>query len=156
MRHGSNLSKAQDPEEGLSPHGEAQTCIAGRALAAMSMEVDRVVASPKKRSQQTAALVGTAVGYDHKAIIVSEAVKPLADPQTTLDLIIAQRTPKVLVVGHLPSLGRLASLLLGASGELDFDFQPTSCCLIEVINPARPRGTMRWFLGPAEFAAISP
>jgi phosphohistidine phosphatase len=62
MQHGPNLSKDEDPEEPLSPDGKKQILKAAKAIKKMGLQFDVVIASPKKRSQQTAEIVAEAVG----------------------------------------------------------------------------------------------
>lgn len=156
MRHGSNHPKSQDPEEGLTQAGREQARRAGRALAALGVGVDRVIASPKTRARQTAALAAEALGYDVATIAQSPALKPMAEPQDTLEAVLELKAPRVLVVGHLPSLGRVASVLMGGPQDMSWGFEPTTCCFIEAVTPGVSPGTLRWFLDPEALAAISP
>ena len=85
MQHGPNLSKDEDPEESLSQEGEAQVSRAAQAVKKMGLKFDAVIASPKKRSQQTAAIVAEAVGFPVEGIVETERVKAMTPAQETID-----------------------------------------------------------------------
>ncbi|MGD9339110.1 MAG: histidine phosphatase family protein [Syntrophobacterales bacterium] len=74
MQHGPNLSKDEDPEESLSPEGEAQVSKAAQAIKRMGLGFEVIIASPKKRSKQTAAIVAEAVGFPVEDILETEKV----------------------------------------------------------------------------------
>ena len=84
MQHGPNLSKDEDLEESLSPEGEAQVSKAAQAIKKMDLTFDVIIASPKKRSQQTAALVAKAVGFPVDSIVETEKVKAMTPAEETI------------------------------------------------------------------------
>lgn len=115
MQHGLSLSEAEDPERPLSPAGVVQVKASAQGLKALSLSFDLVAASPKRRAQQTAALVAEALRYPYSDILTSESLLPNADPSAVLALL--EREPddsRVLLIGHLPHLPNLAALLCGA------------------------------------------
>ena len=83
MQHGPNLSKNEDPEESLSPEGEAMVSKAAQAIKRMGLAFDAIIASPKMRSKQTAAFVAEAAGYPLENIIETEKVKAMTPAEDT-------------------------------------------------------------------------
>jgi phosphohistidine phosphatase len=79
LRHasaGQQLSTAKkDEKRGLDKDGIEQCGYIGRALAALGVQVEIIVASPLKRSTQTAALVGNEMGHEGK-LVVENALRP--------------------------------------------------------------------------------
>lgn len=155
MQHGPNLSKDKDPEEGLSREGSRLVQAVATAMAGMGLGFARVVTSPKKRARQTAVLVARACGHDEAAIHPSPAAKAMADPNDTLSLIPELPADGAcLLVGHLPNLARLASLLL--CGDVDgvkLAFHRGGLCRIDAQAPQPGAGELVWQIPPETLAA---
>lgn len=120
MQHGRAYSEAEDPQRGLNPEGVGQVKAAGRAMRLLGLNFDLIAASPKRRAQQTAALVAEAVRYPYSDILTSEALLPKADPAALREILESETdAARVLVVGHLPHLASVARDL--AKSELAFE-----------------------------------
>ena len=91
MQHGPYLPKEQDPDEGLSPEGQARIHASGKALRRMGITFDAIFSSPKKRSAQTAAIVAGEVGFSPDKITETDKVKAMAPPEETLDMLCGLR-----------------------------------------------------------------
>ena len=148
MQHGPNLAKDQDPEEGLSPEGIEVVQAAAQALAKLGLTLDALVASPKKRAQETAALVAKAIGYGGE-VITTKKVKAMAPTGDTLAFLAGLEGKKrVLIAGHLPSLALLASQILSAGQGGEVAFERGGVCRIDVEDVAQARGKLIWYLPP--------
>ena len=117
IQHGEAKRKEEDPARPLTENGKAEVERVGRFLAKIGVKVDQILHSGKLRAAQTAELIAKYV----KPMKKVEAVKdldPLADPR-----IWAERLNKgendLILVGHLPHLKRLASLLLTGREDLE-------------------------------------
>ncbi|MGD8563991.1 MAG: phosphohistidine phosphatase SixA [Desulfarculaceae bacterium] len=156
MQHGPQLPSDQDPEEGLSPQGEAIVKDSAAALAKMGIAFDAVITSPKKRAQQTAELVCAATGFTLEQIVISEKAKAMASPDETLEMLGAyQDRNRVLLAGHLPNLALVASgLLIGGPGA-ELLFERGCICCIEVQDFQAGPGRLRWFLLPGHLKKIA-
>jgi len=106
-------AEAEEPKPGLSdlkrrltPRGEKQAQLVGRWLRQRLPKKTRILVSPAMRTQQT--VLPLELPYD-----TVEAVGPSASPT---GLLAAAGWPNlsdaVLIVGHQPTLGQLASLLI--------------------------------------------
>lgn len=106
-------AEAEEPKPGISdmkrrltPRGEKQARLVGRWLRQRLPKGTRILVSPAMRTQQT--VLPLELPYD-----TEERIGPQAGPS---DLIQAAGWPNlpdaVLIVGHQPALGELASLLV--------------------------------------------
>ncbi len=156
MQHGPALPKEQDPEEGLSPEGEARIRASGQALKKMGVSFDVIVSSPKKRSRQTAAIVAEAVGFKQEKIIETEKVKAMTPPEDTVEVLAGlSGAERVLIAGHLPSVAELASFLLTEGSKAAVQFEMGGCCRIDVEKLPTHSGRLRWYLLPAQLQLIA-
>ncbi len=146
MQHGLCLSEAEDPRKPLSPEGRKGIETSARALAKMGLSFDLILTSDKLRAKETAEIIAKGVGYQGK-IQEHQALKPLAPPEEALGVLKDYQAEKVLIVGHLPSLARIASYLLGGEKgvrirfkngglvALETDLSPGEAELICVLTP---------------------
>ena len=156
MQHGPNLQKDVDPEEVLTPEGETQIGTAGRAMRRMGLHVDVIIASTKKRSWQTAAIVAEKLGFPPEKIVRTDLAKPLAAPEETVRFLKQYAEGKaVLVVGHLPSLAEVASTLLTAGSKASIQFERGGVGRIDVDSLPTHEGRLRWYLTPQHLALIA-
>jgi phosphohistidine phosphatase len=156
MQHGPNLSKDEDPEESLSPEGEAQVSMAAQAVKKMDLKFDVVIASPKKRSQQTAAIVAEAIGFPVEGIVETARVKAMTPAQETINYLKQFQDKKaVLIAGHLPSLAGVASSLLTAGSKVTVQFERGGIGRIDVDALPTNEGRLRWYLTPDQLELMA-
>jgi phosphohistidine phosphatase len=159
MQHGPYLPKEQDPDEGLSPDGDARVHASGKALRRMGITFDAIFSSPKKRSGQTAAIVAGEVGFPPDKITETGKVKAMTPPEETVEMLCGLRGYKrVLIAGHLPSVGEVASSLLTKGSKANIAFEMGGCCRIDVEELPTHAGQLKWYLTPdqLELVASSP
>jgi phosphohistidine phosphatase len=156
MQHGEAYSEDQDPERSLTPNGEEQIHSTGKALKKLGVDVDLMVSSPKKRARQTAEIVAGELGYSKEGIEITETLEPLAPSE---DLIANLRRfgdrGKVLLAGHLPSLGKIASGLVSEGGDVSVYFEMGGLCRIDVEALPTQKGDLRWILSPAHLRLLA-
>jgi len=156
MQHGSYLAKEQDPDEGLSPEGDARIHASGKALKKMGISFDVILASPKKRSAQTAAIVAEEVGFPPEKIMESEKVKAMTPPEETVTVLREYgANKKVLIAGHLPSLAEVTSSLLTEGSHATIAFARGGCCRIDVQDLPTHSGHLKWYLTPEQLNLIA-
>ncbi len=114
VQHAEAKSKEEDPERPLTTKGKAQ---AGDVAAhtAKLLKVHTVKHSPKLRAKQTADIFA---GHVRASSVEEEGLKPLDDPEIARKMIESQKE-NLMIVGHLPHLNKLASLLLAGDAEAD-------------------------------------
>jgi phosphohistidine phosphatase len=156
MQHGPAMPKEQDPEEGLSPEGEARIHASGEALKKMGVAFDAILSSPKKRSKQTAAIVAEKVGYPLEKIIETKKVKAMTPAEETVQALSeVSGAERVLIAGHLPSVAEVASFLLTEGSKAAVQFEMGGCCRIDVDGLPTHSGRLRWYLTPAQLQLIA-
>lgn len=115
VQHGLSLPKEDDPERGLSPTGITRVRLIADVAAHYGVRVEGIVHSGKKRAAQTAELFATAL-EPVDGVTVRNGLAPLDDVTPWAN----QLDPgsNLMLVGHLPFMERLVSLL--TTGSLDF------------------------------------
>ena len=156
MKHGPALPKEQDPDEGLSPAGEARIHASGKALKKMGVTFDVILSSPKKRSRQTAAIVAEEVGFPPEKIMDTEKAKAMTPPEETVKALTEHAGDKrILIAGHLPSVAEVASFLLTEGSKALVEFEMGGCCRIDVEDLPTHSGHLRWYITPEQLKLIA-
>jgi len=129
VQHGDAIAKNVNPDRPLSEKGRSDIERLASYLADCGVHVERVVHSGKTRAQQTANILAAALQARERV----EAVKNLnpMDPPDTFAAECAGAAGDFLVAGHMPFVGKLASLLTAACEEATLlGFVPgTAACL---------------------------
>lgn len=148
MQHGSCLSKEIHPEQPLSPVGRGQVERSARAARLLGLWFEVIVCSDKLRAVQTAETVAQALGYNPKYLGQSESLRPLSEPENSLDFLRRfEKEASLLVVGHLPNLNLLASHLLTPYPEpLTLGIENAGLACIETAHLAARNGSLLWLL----------
>ena len=110
--------KIRDRDRPLSSRGQKDAPKIGAYMARHQLRPERALVSPSRRTRQTWELLGSALGKQTRAAYEERLFD--ASPQAIIDVI--QETgaacPTLLVIGHNPSLHRVATGLIG-TGDLD-------------------------------------
>ena len=110
VQHGESKSEAEDPTRPLTDRGREEVDAVARYVATLGIAVAQVFHSGKLRAKQTAELFAQHLAVP-KGIAEREGLGPLDDPVKGEHLV-AQAKGSLMIVGHLPHLSRLASLLI--------------------------------------------
>ena len=108
VRHGEAMREGEDAARPLNARGREEVRRLATHLARLGVRVGEIRHSPKARAAQTAEIIAGALGARAR---VSEGLLPEDDP-TPIAATASLATDDVMLVGHLPHLGRLASLLV--------------------------------------------
>jgi phosphohistidine phosphatase len=113
VQHGKSLSSETDPGQGLSEEGSAQTERMARIALDLGLLVGGILHSGKTRARQTAEILAAALN-PAEGIKEAPGLNPLDDvvPWGSLD-----PDARLMLVGHLPFMERLAALLVTGSQE---------------------------------------
>src|SRR5919106_4057567 len=129
VQHGDAVPEQVDPERPLSAAGRRDVEAVARLLASNGIRAERVAHSGKLRARQTAELLAAALAPG----MVPEIMTGLNpnDPVEPVARRIADWTSDVMLVGHLPFMGKLvACLVAGDEGKPVAAFVPgTVVCL---------------------------
>jgi len=104
------VDEEQDPKRPLSKTGWAEVEKTARHLAGLKITVDKLFHSPKLRAVQTAEVLSSRL-HPAKGLSESDGLLP-NDPPKTWKKKLKEMDGSLMIVGHLPYLTRLASLLL--------------------------------------------
>lgn len=113
VQHGEAKNEDEDPERPLTTKGKTEV---GHVAAhtAKLIKVHTIKHSPKLRAKQTADIFAS--HNPHASSVETEGIKPLDDPEIIKKTIESQ-DENIMLVGHLPHLSKLASLLLTGDQE---------------------------------------
>ncbi len=156
VRHGAAYEKEEDPERHLNNNGVNQCHLTGKALKKLDIQFDLIVSSPKARARQTAEIIAEEVGYLKDEIKITEALVPTAFPKDTIKYLNNfDDAKRIMLAGHLPLLGHLASELMINTSQISFHFEPGAVCHIYTEHPHTFAGYFRWFLAPQHLRIIA-
>jgi phosphohistidine phosphatase len=110
MQHGKPLPKEEDPDRPLSDQGKVDVGRVGEFLRKSGVKVQEAFHSGKTRARQTAEIMLSQLNPGLEAI-EKAGLSPMDDvKEIAAEIKGAERD--LLITGHLPHLGKLASLLV--------------------------------------------
>jgi phosphohistidine phosphatase len=115
VRHGDAKREEEDSSRALSEKGVHDIARIASYVSQLNFPVIRIFHSPKLRARQTAEIL-----FDYlkpiKGLLEVDGLSPIDSPDMWAGRIQNMQDDSILV-GHLPHLGRLSSLLLSGSAE---------------------------------------
>jgi phosphohistidine phosphatase len=138
LRHGDAADGSPDAERPLTSKGEEQSRAAGRALAALGVEMDACLTSPKVRAADSARLACEPLGVDPRQ------EPKLAGGPFDAEALAAGLGDNVLLVGHDPDFSMAVHALTGAQVRM----KKGGLAGVE-------KGEIKVLLRPSELAAIA-
>ena len=110
VQHGEAKPEAEDPARPLTNRGREEVRRVAERAAALGIQVAEIRHSGKLRARQTAEILGAALSPLH-GVREMDGLAPTDYPVKAKAEVESAREP-LMLVGHLPHLSRLASLLL--------------------------------------------
>jgi len=110
VRHGEYVPETVDPEKSLSEKGKTDIHKIGESLKKEGYSVDEIFHSGKKRAQETAEILAKYILKDAR-ISAQEGMDPNDDVKPWTEKI-QNFNKNLMLVGHLPFMEKLSSLLL--------------------------------------------
>ena len=159
VRHGIAAPAAagmSDADRPLTPAGERKVVRIARGLKRLGVEPDAVVSSPLPRAADTARLLmaGLAPGVE---VELDSVLSPGSAASAAMQVMTAYRGARqLMLVGHEPGMGELASQLLTGSATLaSLPFKKGGVAAIRVgALPPRAPGMLLWLLTPKQLRLI--
>ena len=145
IQHGKSLSKDQDPDQGLSAEGIAETERIAKLAKDADFTVSQIRHSVKTRARQTAEIFAGALNPKQGIQEVS-GIKPLDDVAVYAEDIDAAEN--IMLVGHLPFMERMTAFLI--TGSIDkpvFKFQNSGIVCLDK-DPEAQAWVIKWALMP--------
>ena len=115
VQHSKSLSKEIDPDRRLSEEGIKETHQMADFLKRNKVTVSKIIHSGKHRARMTAEIIGRNLGV--KDISEVSGLAPLDDPKHWANKL-RNIDEDIMVIGHLPYLATLTSLLLNINTEV--------------------------------------
>jgi phosphohistidine phosphatase len=145
-QHGEAAPKDIDPERNLTDNGRDEVRAIARKLEACRVSFMRVLHSGKPRAQQTAEILAENVAPE--SVIASHgSINPLDLPAVIAEEI-DQWNQDTLVVGHLPFMAKLVTLLVAGHEEpVVVSYRPGAVVCLEKNGGDEWR--VAWMLTPA-------
>jgi len=110
VQHGKAKSAEEDPNRGLSDDGREEVTRIAEFLEDLRITISLIHHSGKLRAEETAHILATSIRCT-AGPCQTEGLDPSDDPAATANFLNVY-TDDILIVGHLPHLERLTSLLL--------------------------------------------
>jgi phosphohistidine phosphatase len=115
VQHAEARREEEDPNRDLTAKGREDVGRVARWAGKSDLGLSRIYHSGKTRALSTAAILADSLKVA-QGVTAAEGLAPLDDPAIWAGRLAAV-TEDLLLVGHLPHLGRLASLLLCGDPE---------------------------------------
>jgi phosphohistidine phosphatase len=111
IQHGEAKSELEDPERSLTSKGEEEVNRVAKAAKKLDIKPSKIYHSGKKRAKQTAEIIASGLKVPDQNLEAIQGLKPNDDVHPWLEKIPKEKKD-IMLVGHLPFLGKLTSLLL--------------------------------------------
>jgi phosphohistidine phosphatase len=145
LQHGDAVPESVNRERPLSEKGRLDVKRLARFVGWSAFKARRILHSGKLRARQSAELVAPEMGEG-----AAPEAAPGLEPNDPVEPVAAQAAAwreDVLLVGHMPFLGRLAALLVCGDAERPVAaFQPGSMACLERDDSGR--WSIAWMLRP--------
>ena len=145
VQHGASKSEVEDPRRGLTDEGKRVVNEVAEHLASIGVTLDRLEHSDKLRACQTAEILAAKLqprGGTHlvAGMAPNDDVRPMRDR-------LQGEEKDLMLVGHLPYLSRLLSVLLGANEERTLvEFQMGG--VIRLARSEKGEWRLQWAVSP--------
>jgi len=139
---------ASDEERPLTSEGKEVVSKVGRALRALGCRPGLIVTSPLLRAEQTGEILRGLLPT-MPPLEKSESLLVDSPPSDVLDMLSRIEHPEVLLVGHEPLLGKIASIMISNSASANIRFRKGgSCCIVFAARVEGGAGELSWHLPP--------
>lgn len=144
VRHGEAKSEHQDPRRPLSDRGRREVGQVARAAAQKGIRVSEILHSDKLRAKETAEILAQSLS-PWGGIREIQGLSPEDDPLVIKVEMESAKEP-LMLVGHLPHLSRLVSLLVKGDPENEVvNFPPAAIVCLSHVKGA---WEVKWTLTP--------
>ncbi len=145
VQHGEAKSREEDPSRPLTDKGKSEVEKVAKYAARIGLKVNRIFHSGKLRALQTAEILAKYLKPTH-GIEKADSLDPLANPKIWADRL-KEIDENLMLVGHLPHLSKLASLLLTGNADIEpIKFRMGGIVCLERIN--RENWKLIWIITP--------
>jgi phosphohistidine phosphatase len=151
LRHGIAAALGQennfrDEQRALTAEGITKIRQAAKGLRKFQVEFDLVASSPLVRARQTAEIVAEALKFRQPLNEWDELVPEGAVEAVLRRLREFRECKSVLLVGHQPSIGCLASYLVSGDARVSLPFKKGAVFCFQTNDPPPWAGELLWML----------
>ncbi len=111
IQHGEAKSEAEDPERSLTARGEKEVLAVSKVAEGLRIRPSKIHHSGKLRAKQSAEIIATALKIPDSLVRPASGLNPNDDIHAWAERI-SKEKEDLMLVGHLPFLEKLTSLLL--------------------------------------------
>ena len=145
VQHAEALSKEEDSSRSLSKKGIEDIKKIASFSRGLKIAAHQIVHSGKMRALQTAQLLAERITSD-MGVLESDGLSPMDDPEMWFGRL-SKIDEDIMIVGHLPYLDKLASLLLCRDKERNIiNFEMGSILCLKRLEEFS--WTVEWFIKP--------
>jgi phosphohistidine phosphatase len=152
VQHAKAVPKKLDTERPLTKEGIDEIRNVAQFLKPLTLRVDYLWYSSKKRAAQTADILAEVVAVSKERTMRNDLGPN--DDVTTITSELASNTKDIMIVGHLPFLSKLASLLLTGS-ELTDIVEFKNAAVVCLDRSEENRWQIEWIVLPQLLAPIA-
>jgi phosphohistidine phosphatase len=147
IQHAESKSKEEDPERPLTDKGRNDTeKVASYARNHADIDIKIIFHSGKLRAIQTAEILAKFINPS-EGFRESDGLEPMADPDIWAERISTSKG-NIMLVGHLPHLGKLAGVLLNADESKNVvNFQNSG--MVKLVQAEDGIWMMYWMIVPS-------
>ncbi len=148
-RHGEAMAQGPtDAERALTERGRLEVMALWQTLSEEGVRIDRLIASPYRRAQQTALCIARVYGGMEQE--ACGYLVPEAHPEQLLDWLIRQpEGDNLLLVSHMPLVSLLTGIWTGDPASRP-GFRVGAVAALEVEVAAAGGARLRWLRAPGE------
>jgi phosphohistidine phosphatase len=145
VQHGEAKPEHEDPERGLTDEGRRDVEEVAAFLGTAGIAPDRIEHSGRLRARQTAEILASRLG-PRGGVREIRGIAPNDDPEPMRGRL-DQEPASLMLVGHLPYMGRLAGLLMAGDPEAPIvRFRPGG--VVRVDRDPSGRWAIGWAVTP--------
>lgn len=148
---------SRDADRRLSEEGIRKLESVAIAMRGMGLEIEVVLTSPYVRARETARYVARVLGGDIP-LVEAPSLSPSGTPASVARSLkaLAPMPENVLLVGHEPNLGELASWLLSGNTRAQIRFKKAGLCRLSCAGlNTGARATLEWLLTPRQLSLMT-
>lgn len=155
IRHGDAIDH-NDPQvtgdamRWLTDKGREEVAVSARLLAKLGVVPDLVLTSPMVRARQTAEIVSEMIGPSGGPEVSDHLVYGGSLAGVLADITERDRPQRIVLAGHMPSVGALVGYLAWGTPENEVPFRTGELCRIDLPDdaPMPGNGDLRWLIPP--------
>ena len=140
----------------LTDKGRKKMHQIARALEELGVQPDLIVSSPYVRASQTASILAKELKYKEE-LAYSDLLMPMGEPSDMIGEINEKfSVDELMLVGHEPNLGSLASVLLTGGPDLSVNFKKGGVCCLSADDLHYDRkASLEWLVTPKISTRVS-